>query len=95
MPDMNVSEAGRRGGRSRSASKQRASKKNGARGGRPSRAQALLKRIQEMRAKIINSPLIVGIDPEDLDLIVERLCREPDDRRRFFLRPSSEGRYVF
>lgn len=35
------------------------------------------------------------VDPSDLDLIIERLCRLPGDRGRFFIRPRRDGGYGF
>lgn len=35
------------------------------------------------------------IDPGDLDLIIERLCREPNSNRAFFIYPRADGGYEF
>jgi hypothetical protein len=34
-----------------------------------------------------------NVDPEDLLLIVERMCRQPGSGRRFFIRPLEGGGY--
>jgi hypothetical protein len=34
------------------------------------------------------------IDPGDLNLIVERMCRHPGSGRRFFIRPLAGGGYA-
>jgi hypothetical protein len=90
---MNASDAGRRGGQQKSAAKRSAARRNGTRGGRPRKADALLQRMAVLKAKI--DPLKIGIDPDDLDLIIERLCRLPGDGRRFFIHPRQAGGYDF
>ncbi|HEX4455293.1 MAG TPA: hypothetical protein VH143_30745 [Kofleriaceae bacterium] len=90
---MNARDAGRRGGRQRSAAKRAASRRNGALGGRPTKAQTLRGDMQAARAKLADRNL--DIDPGDLDLILERLCRTPNSGRRFFIRPRQGGGFVF
>ncbi len=90
---MNVRDAGRRGGQRKSPAKRAAAQRNGARGGRPKKAHVLLRTMQAMYAKIRNQPL--NIDPGDLGLIIERLCRAPNSGRRFFIRPRKGGGYGF
>lgn len=55
----------------------------------------LVRRIRLMHAKVKEDPRVAGIDPGDLGLILERLCREPGSDRRFFLRPRANGGYAF
>lgn len=88
---MDVREAGRQGGQRKSAAKQAAARRNGARGGRPGRLQALLRRMRAMHAKVEGR--LPDMDPHDLDLIIERLCRRFGDGRRFFIRPRIGGGY--
>ena len=78
-------------GRSKSHAKRAAARRNGSRGGRPSRAESLLRRMREMRAKIGD----IDVDPGDLGMIIERLCRAPNSGRRFFIRPRIGGGYGF
>jgi hypothetical protein len=90
---MNPRVAGRRGGQRRTAAKRAAARKNGARGGRPSRVEALLGRMRAMHERLAKQRL--DIDPDDLDLIVEHMCREPNSDRRFFIHPRRDGGYGF
>ncbi len=90
---MDARDAGRRGGRRKSPAKRAAAQRNGARGGRPSKGELLLRRMRAMYAKVSEQHLT--IDPGDLGLIIERLCRAPDSGRRFFIRPRSDGGYGF
>lgn len=50
--------------------------------------------MRTLRAKILS---VCGdeIDPGDLDLILERLCRKPGSGRVFFIRPRERGGYGF
>jgi hypothetical protein len=66
-----------------------ASRRNGARGGRPSRAVALVRRVQALRARLAGR--CDDIDPHDLDLILIRLCSGIHDDRRFFIRARPDG----
>jgi hypothetical protein len=84
---------GSHGGRSKSPAKQRAARRNGARGGRPSNALALMARMRAMHAKI--GERCKHIDPGDLDLIIERMCRAPNSGRQFFIFPRPGGGYGF
>lgn len=88
---MDAREAGRLGGRNQSAAKLVAARRNGAKGGRPSRVQGLLRRMRAMHAKVAGR--LPDMDPHDLDLIIERLCRRFGDGRRFFIRPRKDGGY--
>lgn len=90
---MDAQRAGRRGGRSRSSAKRAAARRNGSRGGRPRKVVALLRRMDAMRDKLRGR--LPEVDPSDLDLIIERLCRLPGDRGRFFIRPRKDGGYGF
>jgi hypothetical protein len=49
--------------------------------------------MRAMHAKI--EPHHLDIDPEDLGLIIERLCRAPNSGRRFFIRPRKDGGFGF
>jgi len=82
-----------RGGQSRSPAKQAAARKNGARGGRPTKTVALLRRMSAMHALI--GPRCRHIDPDDLDLIIEALCRAPGSDRPFFIYPRPDGTHAF
>jgi hypothetical protein len=88
---MDVKAAGRRGGQRKSPAKRAAARRNGARGGRPNKAQALVRRMQVVHAKIKDQ--CRSIDPHDLWLIIERMCRQPGSGRRFFIRPLEGGGY--
>ncbi len=92
-PDMNARDAGRRGGRRKSPAKTAAARANGARGGRPKKVHVLLQNMRTLRAKIEARTL--NIDPDDLGLIIERLCRAPNSGRRFFIRPRKDGGFGF
>lgn len=48
-----------------------------------------------MYETIKDDPRVARIDPGDLGLILERLCREPGSGRRFFLYPRASGGYDF
>ena len=90
---MNVKEAGRQGGQQKSPAKKAAARKNGAHGGRPTKVQRLLRRMREMHEKVAR--WCSHIDPGDLDLIIECLCREPNSDRPFFIYPRQDGGYEF
>ena len=90
---MDRRDAGRRGGRRKSPAKRAAARANGARGGRPTRAEALVRRIHTLHQRVVAAGL--DIDPGDLGLILERLCRAPGSGRRFFIRPRKGGGYGF
>ena len=89
---MKPHESGKASGRSASHAKRVAAKANGAKGGRPSKVALLLRRMREMHARLAGK--VPEIDPHDLDLIVERLCRAPGDRE-FFIVPLAGGGYGF
>lgn len=76
-----------------SAAKCSAARANGALGGRPSAVALLRSRMRGLYAKI--GDLCRDMDPGDLDLIIERLCRSPGSGRRFFLRSQIGGGYAF
>ena len=88
---VNKRDAGQLGGRRKSPAKQAASRQNGARGGRPKRAEALLRDMRALYEKL--APKCPEIDPGDLSLIVERMCRRPGSGRRFFIHPLPGGGY--
>ena len=83
---------GRVGGRSRSAAKRAAARRNGARGGRPRDADLLAGKIAVLCARL--EPQLPDIDPGDLRLIVRCLLLPPA-RRAVFLVRRDDGRYVF
>ena len=83
---------GRRGGRSRSAAKRAAARRNGAHGGRPREAELLARRIAETSARLATQ--LPGVDPGDLRLIVRSLLLPPA-RRAVFLVRRKDGRYAF
>jgi len=88
---MNARDAGRRGGQRSSPAKRAAARANGARGGRPKNAEVLVQRMHAIHAELAKHHL--DIDPHDLDLIIERMCRQPGSGRRFFIRPLRGGGY--
>jgi hypothetical protein len=90
---MNIREAGQKGGLSQSSAKRAAAKQNGTRGGRPKQAHVLLRRMRALYAKIGDQ--CRHIDPGDLGLIIERLCRAPNSGRQFFIFPRQGGGYGF
>jgi hypothetical protein len=90
---MNARAAGQRGGRRKSPAKRVAAQRNGALGGRPKKVEMLLRNMRAVYAKIKDQGL--NIDPGDLGLIVERMCRPPGSGRRFFIRPLVGGGYGF
>jgi hypothetical protein len=49
--------------------------------------------MDEMRARLRGR--LPDVDPGDLDLIIERLCRLPGDRGRFFVRRRKDGGFGF
>ena len=83
---------GRKGGRSRSAVKRRAARRNGAFGGRPRNTDRFARRIRDVCT--ILAPQLPGIDPGDLRLIVRSLLLPPA-RRAVFVHKRKDGRYVF
>lgn len=91
MGQARVHAAGRGRGQRSSPAKRAAARKNGARGGRPTKAEALVRRMRAMHEKI--GIACSHIDPHDLDLIIERMCRDPGSDRRFFIYPRSDGGY--
>lgn len=88
---MDVRDAGQRGGRSKSSAKRAAARRNGRGGGRPNKAQDLLRRMRAVHERIKDQ--CQNIDPHDLWLIIERMCRRPGSGRRFFIRPLEGGGY--
>jgi hypothetical protein len=88
---MNARAAGKLGGKRKSRAKRAAARRNGALGGRPKRAEVLLRDMRAMYEKIRGKCL--NIDPGDLNLIIERMCRRPGSGRRFFIRPLEGGGY--
>ena len=89
---MNARQMGRRGGLSKSSAKRAASRRNGARGGRPREVDRLAGKIRAVCARL--APQLPQIDPGDLRLIVLCLLLPPA-RRAVFLMRRKDGRYVF
>ncbi|MFL5313410.1 MAG: hypothetical protein ACJ79H_23500 [Myxococcales bacterium] len=89
---MDAAEMGRWGGRSRSAAKRAAARRNGARGGRPRAVDVLDRSVRDVCARL--SPELPGMDPGDLRLIVRCLLLPPAHRAVFVAR-RKDGRYVF
>ena len=56
-------------------------------------AERLARRVKEAQERL--APRLPDMDPGDLGLILERLLRPPGSGRRFFIRPTANGRYVF
>ena len=83
---------GRKGGRSRSAAKRAAARRNGALGGRPRKADELARTIREVCLRL--APDLPAIDPGDLRMIVRSLLLPPA-RRAVFIARRKDGRYVF
>jgi len=92
MHTVNAREMGRKGGRSRSAAKVSAARRNGARGGRPRNVDRFARRVQEECARL--APQLPQIDPGDLRRIVRCLLLPPA-RRAVFIARRKDGRYVF
>jgi len=92
LDGMDAGEMGRRGGRSRSAAKRVAARRNGARGGRPRDVDLLAWRVRDVCARL--APELPGVDPGDLRLIVRCLLLPPA-RRAVFVARRNDGRYVF
>jgi len=90
---MNARDAGRRGGQQKSLAKRVAARRNGALGGRPKKAELLLRDMHAVYDKIKDQ--CSSIDPGDLGLIVERMCRPPGSGRCFFIRPLRGGGFGF
>jgi hypothetical protein len=89
---VDAKQMGRKGGRSRSVAKRAAARRNGVRGGRPSRAELFARRVRETCARL--APEYPQIDPSDLYRIV-RLRLLPPVKRCVFIFRRSDGRYVF
>jgi hypothetical protein len=83
---------GRLGGRSKSASKRVAARRNGKRGGRPRKADVFARKVTEECRRL--APLLPQIEPGDLRLIV-RCMLLPPARRCVFVTRRTDGRYVF
>ena len=82
---------GRRGGRSTSAAKRSAARRNGARGGRPRNVDLFARKLQAVCARL--QPQLPEVDPGDLRLIVRCLLLPPG-RRAVFVARRGDGRYV-
>jgi hypothetical protein len=89
---MDAAEMGRRGGRSRSAAKRAAARRNGARGGRPRDVDVLARHVRDVCARL--APELPGVDPSNLRVIVRCLLLPPE-RRAVFVARRDDGRYVF
>jgi hypothetical protein len=83
---------GRRGGRSRSEAKRAAVRRNGLRGGRPRNIELFAQRVRELQEEL--GPQLPGIDPDDLNLIIDCLLR-PVTQRKVFVYPLKGGGYAF
>lgn len=89
---MNARQMGRKGGRSTSAAKRAAARRNGTLGGRPRKADLFARRVVETCARL--APQLPHIDPGDLLLIVRALSLPPA-QRVVFIRRTTDGRYAF
>ncbi|MFL5431199.1 MAG: hypothetical protein ACJ79M_16400 [Myxococcales bacterium] len=89
---MNARELSRRGGRSRSEAKRAAVRRNGLRGGRPRDIERFAQRVRELQEQL--GPELPGIDPDDLNLIIDCLLR-PVTQRKLFVYPLKGGGYAF
>jgi len=89
---MKARELGRRGGRSRSEAKRAAVRRNGLRGGRPRDIERVAPRVRELQEQL--GPELPGIDPDDLNLIIDCLLR-PVTQRKLFVYPLKGGGYAF
>ncbi|MFL5399177.1 MAG: hypothetical protein ACJ79P_14875 [Myxococcales bacterium] len=89
---MNARELGRRGGRSRSEAKRAAVRRNGLRDGRPRDIERFAQRVRELQEQL--GPELPGIDPDDLNLIIDCLLR-PVTQRKLFVYPLKGGGYAF
>jgi hypothetical protein len=85
-------ELGRRGGRSRSETKRAAVRRNGLRGGRPRNIERFAQRVRELQEEL--GPEVPGIDPDDLNLILDCLLR-PVTERKLFVHALKGGGYAF
>ena len=83
---------GRKGGRSRSAAKAAAARRNGRRGGRPKSAELFAREVRRLVAEL--APKLPQVDPHDLGLIAGCLLKPPA-RRLVFMFPLKGGGYVF
>jgi len=83
---------GRKGGKSRSAAKSAASRRNGARGGRPRDIDRFARKIRDVCQQL--APQLPAVDPGDLRMIVRSLLLPPA-RRAVFIARRKDGRYVF
>jgi hypothetical protein len=89
---MDAREMGRRGGRSTSERKRAAVRRNGMRGGRPRNIDLFARRVRRLQEEL--GPELPGIDPDDLNLIIDCLLR-PVTQRKLFVYPLKGGGYAF
>jgi hypothetical protein len=89
---VDVRELGRRGGRSRSEAKRAAVRRNGLRGGRPRNIERFARRVRQLQEEL--GPELPGIDPDDLNLILDCALR-PVTERKLFVYPMNGGGYAF
>jgi hypothetical protein len=89
---VDASDMGRRGGRSKSAAKRAAARRNGAHGGRPRDVDLFARKVQAACVRL--APQLPDVDAGDLRLIVRCLLLPPG-RRVVFLARRNDGRYVF
>lgn len=89
---MDARELGRRGGRSKSEAKRAAVRCNGLRGGRPRSIELFAQRVRKLQQEL--GPELPGIDPDDLNLILDCLLR-PVTERKLFVYPLKGGGHAF
>jgi len=82
----------RRGGRSRSDAKRAAVRRNGLLGGRPRNIERFAQRVRELQDQLGRE--LPGIDPDDLNLILDCMLR-PVTQRKLFVHPLKGGGYAF
>jgi hypothetical protein len=90
---MGTRAASRKGGQSKSPAKVLAVRKNGNKGGRPTRREVLMRELDRLLPILIKA--LPDRDPGDLMLILERMLRKPGSNRRFFIYPNKSGGYAF
>jgi len=81
-------QAGRLGGRKRSPTKAATARRNGALGGRPTKAALFARAVLAEQARL--APLLPDADPHDLNLVLINLMR-PLAERPMFVLPRGAG----
>jgi hypothetical protein len=66
-------------------------RRNGLRGGRPRNIERFAQRVRDLQEKL--RPELPGIDPDDLNLIIDCLLR-PVTQRKLFVYPLKGGGYA-